>query len=1020
MTADPLAGAMDFALVQHSHTDPAPVVEPHDLATEADYQLDSQLGYQRDEGVDALLDSAHSLTGLDSVRANYGFSGVGQTVVVIDSGIAFDHYALGGGYGAGYQVVGGWDFAENDDNPYDDGTEGSHGTHVAGIIGSTGDQYGNNAGVAPGVDLIGLRVFDDSGFGSFDYIASALEWVADNQYSFANPITTVNLSLGTVWNSDTAPGWASFLESQFERLESLGIFTSVSAGNSFASYNTPGLSYPAASDYVVPVMSVDDSGALSYFSQRHTDAIAAPGRYIRSTVPDYAGNHNGVADDWASFSGTSMAAPYVAGASAIIRQAMELVGYTDVTQDTIYDHMRQTADTVFDSVTGQNYSRLNLVNAIDALLPEDDHGSTAAQPSVLLEVGRSQTVADGMISSLADADYFSFTAQSSGSATFSANVTHQLAVAWDFGSTPAREQDGQWVIDVVAGQTYTVGLSTSEGLGYYDLQIDIEPSFSFVDWSEVVGQQSHAGMSTAGENWFRVVAAQDGFLTAQAEFANAAGNVDLALYDSQMQMLDQSISFADSERVEFLASAGQEFFIRVSGENSSIDFQLTNMVDVDGTMLTVTGTSGDDTLSFTAGPTHQVIVNGLSYEFDSAAIDTVVLQGGGGEDQALLTGSTGNDSATFRVGEVVLSGKGYSVTTLAVQHVSVSGGGGNDRATLYDTDGDELLHAYHDEVILSGEGFVHRALSFGKVSTYATGGNDQAYLHGTDDAENFAAWSYRAVLAGATYFNDARGFDSVTAYGYGGKNRATLHGTMGDDTLQTWGDRAVMAGAEYSNDAHDFSETTVYGKGGFDQAQLHGTAANDTFAAWSDRAMMFAAGYSHDIRDFADVTAYGEGGTNRAIFHGTVGDDAISLWSARGLMSGTGYRNEALGFTNQTAHGNGGNDTATLHGTDGDDTYAARSNRAIVRGAGYFNDARGFSSTFAYAYAGNDRALLYDSDGDDQLSAEAWGAYLTDGATYRNEAHGFDRVDAYRDLAGDDAATVRSIDYLFNLIGDWR
>ncbi|MEM7313900.1 MAG: S8 family serine peptidase, partial [Planctomycetota bacterium] len=100
-----------------------------------------------------------------------GLSGLGQTVVIIDSGIAYDHESLGGGYGVNHRVVGGYDFAEDDRNPYDDAPEGFHGTHVAGIVGSDDDRY---TGVAPGVDLVALRVFDDDGGGSFRWVESAL------------------------------------------------------------------------------------------------------------------------------------------------------------------------------------------------------------------------------------------------------------------------------------------------------------------------------------------------------------------------------------------------------------------------------------------------------------------------------------------------------------------------------------------------------------------------------------------------------------------------------------------------------------------------------------------------------------------------------------------------------------------------------------------------------------------------------------------------------------------------------
>jgi subtilisin family serine protease len=441
----------------------------HHASPDADFWIDTSL--ERNLGalvgdIEKTLSSAHNSTGLTGVRNDYGFTGAGQTVAVIDSGIAWNHSALGNGLGSSYRVVGGWDFTENDANPYDDGPEGSHGTHVAGIIGA--DTTGTtNDGVAPGVDLVGLRVFDDAGAGYFSWVESALQWVHQNRNAFENPITAVNLSLGTSWNSASIPNWA-MLEDEFAQLKADGIFIAVSAGNSFASYNAPGLSYPAASPHVVPVMSVMDNGNLSSFSQRHTRAIGAPGQYIVSTVPDYVGNNNGVNDDWASFSGTSMASPYVAASSVLLRQAMEFVGWQYITQDVIYSHMMYSAKSFFDSATGQTYKRIDLATAFNTLMPIDEYGSTASTAHGLGTLGGNRQI-NGVISKLSDADYFQFTAAGSGTATFQISTTHSLAPQWSGAGGSA--SGNTYAFQVVAGQSYTVGLSTGNGIGWYGINV---------------------------------------------------------------------------------------------------------------------------------------------------------------------------------------------------------------------------------------------------------------------------------------------------------------------------------------------------------------------------------------------------------------------------------------------------------------------------------------------------------------------------------------------------------------------
>ncbi|WP_197527393.1 S8 family serine peptidase [Pirellulimonas nuda] len=299
--------------------------------------------------------------GAHSTGAPLGLSGAGQTLVVIDSGLAYNHPAFAGRY------VGGWDFAENDADPYDEksvglGDRGSHGTHVTGVAASGSL---TNPGVAPGADIVSLRVFDDQGAVYFSWVEKALRWVRDNLHTYRNPITTVNLSIGSSWNANSPPQWG-MLEDELADLRKAGVFVAASAGNEFASFGVAGLNYPSSSPSVTAAMAWQTSGLANY-SQRSQQAIAAPGAHILGPAPDYMGNGNGLDDDWAYKSGTSMAAPYVAGASMLIREAMGGSDPLSVTPAHIYDTLRSTADPFFDPATQKTYQHINLEAAIQSV-----------------------------------------------------------------------------------------------------------------------------------------------------------------------------------------------------------------------------------------------------------------------------------------------------------------------------------------------------------------------------------------------------------------------------------------------------------------------------------------------------------------------------------------------------------------------------------------------------------------------------------------------------------------------------
>ncbi|MGD9637213.1 MAG: S8 family serine peptidase [Pirellulales bacterium] len=468
------------------------------------------------------------------VQAKYGLLGRGQTVAIIDSGIAYDHIALGGGLGANFRVVGGKDLTlENDSNPYDDaGPLNGHGTRVASIIGADG---GGEAGAAPNVDLVGVRVFSDGGASYFTWIENALQWVHANRNAFESPITTVNLSIGSEWNSNSVPAWST-IEDELSRLEDDGIFIAASAGNSFNNYNAPGLSYPAASPHVIPAMSVDEAdGQLSYFSQRHSRAIAAPGRLLTTAVPDYVADRDGIVDDFALSSGTDMAAPNLAGASVIVREAFQFNGTANVTQQMIYDHMMSTADTIFDPETNQDYKRLNLLAAVDALMPADDFGSTTGTATDLGTVSTSAS-RNGVVGTVADLDYFSFVAGKSGTIQLQTTASHYLVPEWTVrnssGTLIASQVGGSVSFAAVSGQRYYFALGTDEGIGRYAATVGFGPG------TGISGDYNGNGRVDAAD--YTIWRATLGSTTDRRADGNGDGKVDTADYSYWKQRFGQS------------------------------------------------------------------------------------------------------------------------------------------------------------------------------------------------------------------------------------------------------------------------------------------------------------------------------------------------------------------------------------------------------------------------------------------------------------------------------------------------
>jgi hypothetical protein len=1028
----------------------------------ADFTIDPML-YQHTESLDMeiqpMLADTNASSGVNYIHQQYGFKGTGQTVAIIDSGIAWDHYALGGGYGAGYKVVGGWDFAENDANPYDDGPAGFHGTHVAGIVGSTDSV---ETGVASAVDLVGLRVFNDQGEGYFSWVEQALKWVHQHRNTFANPITTVNLSLGTDWNADTNPGWA-MLEDEFAQLEADGIFISVSAGNSFQSYQAPGLSYPATSQYVVPVASHGANGQMSAFSQRNERVIVAPGEAIRSTVPDhlFGGTQTG---QFLNASGTSMAAPYLAGASVLVREAFQFMGYESITQDQIYDHVRATADMIWDSSTSAHYHKLNIANAIDALVT-DLHGNTA-QTATQLGALQSGTSISGIIGKLNDTDHFKFTAQQNGTVTFTINSTHDLDPAWNVSGASFQVNGNQLTFNVQAGQQYSLSLGTNAGLGHYDIAVNIQSTFNPEKWG-VISSKLMNNLQINGERWIEVSAMRNGTFTVEALFAHNNGNVNLEVYDQSMNLRGTATSSTDNERLDLHVNAGDKLYIRATGSNNNVSLKLTNLVQLNQGVLNVHGTNSVDTFNVNLANGYSVVVNGTAYHYGQSSVQTLRIIAHGGNDFVNLTGTAGNEVAYMSNQFTRFANTSQTLDVIGSKNVVLNSGGGVDQVSFMDTAGNDLVTVSQTTASMTNSVFQHQANGFTRVFATATQGHDTATLIGTADNDVYQGRQNSSTLLQGNRVYHVTNFDNVNSLGNGGFDRAFLYDSSGKDTLTLSPVYASMSGVGFKYTASGFRDIRAFSTTGGDQVNFNDSVGDDSFYSQTDMAFLrnnyfanYAFGFhqvianavngGHDTAIMSDsnqndtfyaystysimvnqvcyqrangfehVTALAnQSGTDVAYLHGTTGSESVTTNGNTVTMVGSGFKYHTNGFETNDIRGGGGVDFAMANGTNQVDNLYVNGNHTQLWGTGYHNHFREFKNTLVDTKGGADLAVFEEFGCNDSLSGSS--NELVAKVNQSNiRAWGLAWLDAYSkddEVSNDE---IGAVDYLFALHGQWQ
>ncbi len=336
-------------------------------------ELDGILGIQMEDVV-----PAH---GVDLVWQDTGYTGEGVTMAIIDTGIDGNHTALDDSDDDNTtndpKIVAFYDAINNPGAtngteifPYDDN---GHGTHCAGITAGTGAPDYRHIGVAPRANLVGVKVLDGGGSGSFAAVMAGMEWTVEKRHEFN--IRAASMSLGALTG---AIEWTSSEEESVNRMANemmrAGVTLFIAAGNSGG---TATIGTPGSAEDVITVGSLDKNTAIAvYSSQGPTEEgrVKPNVAFVGSSVNAPDAN---TGDGYVALSGTSMATPGAAGVAVLMYQANP-----DLSPFDIRNIMQETA-----TYRECHYMLANEPCAEDAI-PKNrqnnvyGHGHVNAQPAV--------------------------------------------------------------------------------------------------------------------------------------------------------------------------------------------------------------------------------------------------------------------------------------------------------------------------------------------------------------------------------------------------------------------------------------------------------------------------------------------------------------------------------------------------------------------------------------------------------------------------------------------------------------
>ncbi len=315
-----------------------------------------------DKPVQAFMQESVGIVNATTIWQNQikdiNLTGKDEAICIIDTGVNYNHPDFGSCtqndfISGNCRVVSGFDFVNDDNNSIDDN---GHGTHVAGSAAANG----LIKGIAPEAKLVALKVLDSSGSGLSSDIIAAIDWCVENSSTYN--ISVISLSLGVDCDITPSGCYSNYCDSSETSFSSSinkaiqkNISVVVATGNDF---NKTHISLPSCIKNATRVAASSKADVFVGFSNRgNFQILVSPGLNINST---YLATYT-------ILSGTSMAAPQVAGAFALLRQFKKLEKNQTLKPSEIENALNSTGKIVNDEGTGLNFERINVYSAILSL-----------------------------------------------------------------------------------------------------------------------------------------------------------------------------------------------------------------------------------------------------------------------------------------------------------------------------------------------------------------------------------------------------------------------------------------------------------------------------------------------------------------------------------------------------------------------------------------------------------------------------------------------------------------------------